>query len=295
MKARLCLSLLLLLLLLGSAGPAWSLSPVQSSSTAARGASVGDDWAFYLLRVDDEPASIYLNLALARKAPVSAQPNMAYVRIKMRQSRPDGLSSSEEFETLSAIEDKLVEAVARTGNVTYAGRNTSGGNRDFYFYTADPASFARSARTAMAQAPEYQFEVGGRQDPNWSVYFNFLYPSADDLERIGNRRVNDVLEGNGDDLSRPRPIHHLARMPDIQKAEALRAHLRQQRFTVGKPQIEAGAINLRFERIDAPEQMDEVVVPIARRVRELGGDYDGWGSEVTASRPSERASQPAGK
>lgn len=238
------------------------------------------EWDFYLLRVDNKPASIYLDLALARTAPVSTEPNMAYVRVRMRRPRPDGLSSHDEFQTLSDLEDVLIDGVARKDTTTYAGRNTSGGNRDFYFYTADPTAFAESVKRAMARMPEYQFEVGGRLDPSWKVYFDFLYPSADDLERILNRRVNDSLTANGDDLSKPRTIDHLAYLPSVGAAETLRDYLRKQGFVVGEPKVEGSSIGLSFERINAPDQMDDVVIPIARRVRDLGGDYDGWGCEV---------------
>ncbi len=238
------------------------------------------NWDFYPLRVDNEPASIYLDLALAQTAPVSAEPNMAYVRVRMRRPRPDGLSSDEEFQTLSDLEDLLIDGIARKDTTTYAGRNTSGGNRDFYFYTADPTTFAESAKRAMARKPEYQFEIGGRLDPSWKVYFDFLYPSADDLQRILNRRVNDSLTVHGDDLSKPRTIDHLAYLPSVGAAETLRDYLRKQGFAVGEPKVEGSSIGVSFERINAPDQMDDVVIPIARRVRDLGGDYDGWGCEV---------------
>jgi hypothetical protein len=272
----------LLSVLLCFAGSAAARNPVSAGANNVKANAVEEDWDFYPARVDDEPASIYLNLALARIAPKSAQPNMAYVRVKMRQPRPDGLSSDEEFGTLSAIEDALVEAVSTSGNSTFAGRNTSSGNRDFYFYTADPAAFALSVRKAMARVPAYQFEIGGRQDPKWTAYFEFLYPSADDLERIGSRRIRDNLASRGDDLSKPRKVQHLAYLPSVEKAEELRDHLLTQGFKVGEPEIEAGTVTLSFERTDAPERIDELVVAIARRVRELGGEYDGWGCEVTS-------------
>ena len=37
------------------------------------------EWYFYLLRVDDHPASIFVDLALKQVAPVSDRTVMAYV------------------------------------------------------------------------------------------------------------------------------------------------------------------------------------------------------------------------
>lgn len=241
---------------------------------------MSDDWDFYSLLVDSEPASIYLDLGLAQDAPIKSQSNLAYVRVPMRYPRPDGLSSNEEFEALCAVEDSLSEVFVSGGDTTYAGRNTSGGNRDFYFYTADPAAFADSVRAAMAGCPNYQLEIGSRPDPDWGAYFNFLYPSTDDLQRILNRRVTDSLVAHGDTLSEPRPIDHLVYLPNATSAARLSEYLHEHDFSMDEPRAEGGTVALGFKRSDRPDSIDHVVIPIARLVQELGGEYDGWGCEV---------------
>lgn len=243
---------------------------------------MSDQWDFYPLHVDNEPASIYLDLGLATDAPNHAQPHMAYVRVFMRKPRPDGLSSNEEFDELVRVEDSLEQAIANDSSTTYVGRNTSSGNRDFYFYTADPKAFAQAVETKMSAHAEYEFEIGERSDPDWSVYFEFLYPSPDDLQRIGNRKVTDNLAAHGDSLSAPRPIDHFAYLPDAAAAANLRDFLDRQGFVIDEPTVEDGCVALCFKRSDRPDQIDEVVVPIARRVQELGGEYDGWGCEVVS-------------
>jgi hypothetical protein len=262
-------------------GPVASLEAFPSAPTTHGQAAMDEDWDFYLLRVDNEPASIYLNLALAQIAPIKTEPNMAYVRVRMQRPRQDGLSSSDEFQALSDLEDILIGGIARNGTTTYAGRNTSSGNRDFYFYTTDLVTFSKSVKSAMSAMPSYQFEIGGRSDPGWKVYSSFLYPSADDLQRILNRRLNDHLTSQGDDISKSRIIDHVAYLPSDKSAETLRDYLKLQGFSVGAPKLGGSSIGLNFERTDAPAQIDDVVIPIAQRIRDLGGDYDGWGCEVT--------------
>jgi hypothetical protein len=238
------------------------------------------DWDFYPLLVDSEPASIYLDLGLAQNAPIESQPHLSYVRVYMRKPRPDGLSSNEEFDDLVSIEDSLCEAFSASSSTTYAGRNTSSGNRDFYFYTNDPAVFSASVQSAMARHSHYTFEVGGRLDSNWSVYFDFLYPSRDDIQRIFNRRVVDSLETHNDNLSEPRPIEHFAYLPNAAAAEKLQDYLRERGFSFDEPRIDGGTIAVTFKRVDRPEDIDNIVIPIAHHLQELGGEYDGWGCEV---------------
>lgn len=239
-----------------------------------------EGWDYYLLLVDNKPASIYLDLGLKADAPNRKQAYMSYVRVFMRQARPDGLSSREEFEHLIAVEDALTDCFSASADTTYVGRNTSSGSRDFIFYTADHAGFIKSVEAAMARHPQYQFEIGGRPDPEWEVYLGFLYPSPDDLERIRNRRVTQQLAADGDDLSEPRMIDHVAILPSSSATSALRDFLIAHGFNIEKPKIVGTTIVLGFHRFDRPDNIDNVVTPIALRVRELGGEYDGWGCEV---------------
>lgn len=241
---------------------------------------MSDDWDFYSLLVDSEPASIFVDLGLMGDAPIKSQPYLSYVRILMRQPRPDGLSSNEEFDDLISVEDSLSELFRCRDDTTYVGRNTSSGNRDFYFYTADVAAFAEVARAAMVSHPHYQFEIGDRSDQDWDVYLGFLYPSPIDLQRILNRRVTNLLASDGDNLSERRLIDHVAMLPNAAAAANLRDYLVEQNFSVGVPGIDGASVVLSFERSDRPDDIDSVVIPIARRVQELGGQYDGWGCEV---------------
>lgn len=243
---------------------------------------MSDDWDFYPLLVDSEPASIYVDLGLAGEAPIESQPHMGYVRIFMRRARPDGLSSNEEFDDLIGVEDSLAEILSRCENTTYVGRNTSSGNRDFYFYTADAAAFEESARAVMVGYSHYQFEAGSRPDPDWDAYFGFLYPSPDDLQRVLNRRVTDQLAAHGDNHSAPRLIDHFAYLPNATAAAELRDFLAGQDFSVEQPEIDGDLVVLKLTRRDRPDRIDDVVVPIARSIREVGGKYDGWGCEVVS-------------
>ncbi|WP_339940241.1 DUF695 domain-containing protein, partial [Undibacterium luofuense] len=59
-----------------------------------------EQWDFYFCRVDDAPASIYLNLALAQTAPLEECAVMAWVSLEMRAPREDGFSSAEEYPVL---------------------------------------------------------------------------------------------------------------------------------------------------------------------------------------------------
>ena len=47
------------------------------------GPGVPDEWDFYPCRVDDAPASIFLNLWFEKKAPVTSADTLYWLRIQM--------------------------------------------------------------------------------------------------------------------------------------------------------------------------------------------------------------------
>src|SRR5262245_60267843 len=145
---------------------------------------MSDNWNSYFCRVDGAIASIFLDLAIARVAPIAHLPNMAFVRLFMRKPRHDGLSSQEEFDTLCEIEDALEAALVASKTCRYVGRTTTSGQRDFVFYTADAASWSDDVRRALIRFQDYRFESGSRPDPKWSTYRDFLYPSDEAHQQI---------------------------------------------------------------------------------------------------------------
>lgn len=152
-----------------------------------------EDWDSYLIDVDGKPASIFLNLALAAHAPVANYPTMAYVRVAMLRPRIDGLSSPVEFNDLIALGNACVAQATAGGAAIFAGRNTSDGDRDYFFYVIDAGEFEKRVRTAMSEFPAYRFEIGTRDDPAWSVYLEFLHPSPAELERMKKRRAKEAV------------------------------------------------------------------------------------------------------
>ncbi len=148
---------------------------------------MNDDWDYYLCRLDEDRASISLDLSRAVDAPVSTHPCSAHVSVSMLLPREDGLSSDEEYDTLLALEDHLSTRL-RAANTLYVGRLTARGSRVFYFYTADPDSWRGDVDAAMAQFSDYRYQSAGHADPDWLTYKRFLYPSPDDYKRIQTRR-----------------------------------------------------------------------------------------------------------
>jgi uncharacterized protein (TIGR01619 family) len=250
---------------------------------------MSDDWDFYACRVDNEPASIFFDLGIAVQAPLAEFPHMAYVRLRMRSPRSDGLSSQEEYETLIKIEDQLSRALNQPSASVYVGRNTSGGCRDFYFYTQTANDWDHRVETAMTNFVEYVFETGSRPDPDWTTYLTFLYPSGEAMRRIQNRRVCDNLQKKGDSLTHAREIDHWTYFPDARSRAAFIDQVSKSGFTVRELREHPDSrrrFGVQLYRVDLPsfENIDAITLPLYQAATDAGGDYDGWETQVVNSR-----------
>ena len=245
---------------------------------------MSDEWASYFLRVDGDPASIFFDLGIAKVAPVRASPQQAYIRIFMVRPREDGLSSSEEYETLLAMEDALTARAKKISDTIYVGRNTSSGNRDLYFYTADGPAFEYVMKEAMRDFPGYNFQTGFRPDPEWKIYLDFLYPTPLQHQQIVNRSVIENLAHHGDHTDQPRRIDHFAYFPDQKSCEAFEAFVRAEGFSIIQlsSRREDGSYGLNFSKTGIPDNIDSITLPLFQDALDHGGGYDGWGCEVVS-------------
>jgi hypothetical protein len=151
--------------------------------------ALAQDWDHYLCALGDDLASIYLDLAQSRVAPVPSQQHSTMVSVAMIRPQEDGMSSDDEFDELVALEDDLA-AQAHAIGANYVGRLTTRGRRIFYLYSSTPNEVESAVRDVMGRHPSYVVAVTDRPDPEWSTYFDFLYPGAADYQRIMNRRLN---------------------------------------------------------------------------------------------------------
>lgn len=244
-----------------------------------------DNWDFYMTLVDGNPASIFANLSLIERAPVAGHDHFLFVQIPMLQPREDGLSSAEEFDQLIAVEDRVIGALEATGEAIYAGRNTTDGVRDLFFYVTDTAAAEAVVEALAAELSPYELRTGHNPDPEWGVYFGFIYPSPNDMQHINNRSVLRQLAEHGDDHTAPREIDHFAYFPSEAAAGAFAGVVDGQRFDVTptRDQNERGEYCVSFKREDSLSDIDEITINLAQIAEEHEGYYDGWGCPIVKS------------
>jgi uncharacterized protein (TIGR01619 family) len=247
---------------------------------------VSDEWDSYICLVENNAASIFVDLGIRAEAPMPYLRQLVWLRLHLRQPHDNGLPTNEEFNRLIEIEDALEDAAqSARDSIVYVGRNSSNGCREFYFYASNGHVGEACLSSAMVPFAEYEFETGSRSDPEWSAYFGFLFPSRRNYQTILNRRVVDQLEEHGDKHEIEREVCHWINFTSIDgRANFLAATLdlgyeRANQFENGEGEHPFGVTVKKAHSVDYPT-IDQHVLELFDLAERYNGDYDGWESSV---------------
>lgn len=239
------------------------------------------NFAFYLTNLDGKPASFVVDL---RAEPQESHPLRLQLRVPLRAPRPDGLRDASELEPMGALEDRVVEALQAKTSAIYVGRLVSRGATEFFFYLPASAKPAlNDFKALVGDVSPYTLEYLAAEDPEWSVYTQFLYPDPYSLQAIANRSLLEQLEKAGDVLTVARTIDHFAFFESEGSAKEAAKRLGAAGFATDDPTAkEDGQIGLQFHRDDSvgEGQADAFVAEVLDIILPLDGTYDGWGCPV---------------
>ena len=241
------------------------------------------DWASYLTTVDGRLSLVATDLNLAQIAPNKKQVILTYISIEMKSPEKDGLSSQKEEKVLGEIEDALI-AKLDTAQLDFsvAGRLTSDGYRELYFYSADKVQIEQHLLLGMIPFDGYIFQIGSQGDPNWKTYFDFLFPLPQQMQIIRNYRVLDEMQEDGDDLTKAREVFHWAYFKKESQLNAFEKYTLKKGFkTISKGATEGKSdygLMIQISRVDkiGYEQINEYTLKLWKKAKKLKGMYDGW-------------------
>ena len=244
---------------------------------------MSDTWDFYFAEVNNEFASLFVDLGLIDEAPDSNRPWLLWAWVHMQAPSEVGMVTDEEAPQLDAIEEALMEAVEDAAAGELVGRIMTAGRQEFYFYAPTHIGFEDAVARTMQRFSQYRFDTGVEQDPDWNHYLRVLYPSAHDVQRIKNRHVIEVLSENGDQLEKPRIVSHWAYFPGEAARAQFVAEARKRKYAVmdehrvDEPGHEK-PFCARLERIDPVDwlSINEVTIELFELADSCGGEYDGW-------------------
>jgi uncharacterized protein (TIGR01619 family) len=248
---------------------------------------MAEKWRSYFCNVNDKLASIALNLGL--EAPISGKTRLLWVWVYMKSPRSDGLSGMSEFETLSAVEDELAKQLGIRFGAVEAGRITTDGRREVYFYGEQTEGFKSAVNDVLSRFKGYKFDLGTQEDAEWSQYLNVLYPSDEDMQRIKNQDVLEVLMKHGDSLKPVRDVHHWIYFRSTRDREWFAAETREMGYKVeNEPKLDEGerqfGLVITRDQSVTSDEIDDAVIELFRLAKDVDAKYDGWETQVISTK-----------
>lgn len=241
-------------------------------------------WELYMKSVDGHPASVLFNAGISEELILEDKPYLGFIKLQMNEPSDKGFMSESEEIILSNIEDRLeMEALRyRIGN--YVGRIISDGKVTFLYYLKYAFEWPDVVKAAMTYFQEYSYEYGTKEDEQYLVYQNLLYPTEIEWQMIHNHKVCDRLFQNGDNLILPRAIEHTAYFRTADGRESYGQKLREDSYNIKEffeTELELG-FGIRFYRIDRPYyyDIDAITIKLIEWARLYSGEYDGWETSI---------------
>jgi uncharacterized protein (TIGR01619 family) len=253
----------------------------------AKAQSVSENWDNYIISVNQHPVSIVVNLALKEKAPMKERPFVLILRTKYGSYDSSGFPAQAIIDVMDSIEYELESTLKTNLGAIYAGRFTQRGLREFYFYSLDTVQYLRICANIMSKFSSFPWLCKAVADKSWSNYFEVLYPSPNELEKIENRRMIDALKKKGDELKKPRKIEHLFYFRTVAARQAFLKAMDLPGFTIDEIPVERTELGdygfrLVLSRSDIPEQpdIDRISVYFRELSTKNNGHYEGWQTYV---------------
>jgi hypothetical protein len=255
----------------------------HSTKTLPELTKMTDQWHFFPCAMGDKQAFIFLNTSIADKIN-SAPTSLARLTLSYKSPSENGLPTGEEFDSVSAIEDRI-EAFAEKSNDWYVGRVTVEGRRYFYVYTSKDEPSWMEFTNGLGTKSGYDIRLSYRDDPDHRGYHDDLYPTDDDWRVIKDLQVIESLERYGDDGSEPRRVDHWIYFEDKLSSVDFVIWAESARFTIDSEHsysTDDGEYCVRLFHHGTVKigDISSHTIALRRKAAEHGGVYDGWETQV---------------
>ncbi len=264
------------------------------SDSSFQAPTISENWAPYLCHIDEKPAFISLNLDLSLIAPVNHFNKVAHLIIALEQPNAEGFPQGKELETLYAIEDTILDALATDQQpIILAGTLKTGGVAHLFIYTTTDATEETINNVMKNQFQDYEYLLRTIDDEAWDIYNNVLYPDPYHLEVIHNQNVLRSLAEHGDNFDQPRNVDHLIYFFTKEEASQFISEAEKERFAVITQEGDANivehsdkagtyySVTLVREDVITPVVLHQYVWNLVQLANKYNGHYDGWGCDVT--------------
>jgi hypothetical protein len=247
-------------------------------------------WDSYYCRIGGVPTSVSLNLALLDDSPDPQRPTLMRVQIGALAHRDNGMPSSEEFDTLAALEDQIIELITPRSCI-HLGALTSPAGRQVAFYApADSELTAESFNfIPPSRRPADFFQA--EPDEQWSFYRDFMYPNPSTLRMMHDNIVLRRLDELGDIREAERRIDHWIYFDSATAANEFADWARQNGYNAELLEVTDDRPTPGVQLHHTSNLLPDTIYPITDSLRiqaeTMHGEYDGWETFIVRQPPAE--------
>ncbi|WP_156306727.1 DUF695 domain-containing protein [Sphingobacterium endophyticum] len=243
-----------------------------------------ENWQVYTSSINNQIASIIVDLNVADLAPISNLTEVFYLIIPFDFPSAEGLPTMESYKHINEVEDKIADLKFRYApQLLHVATISMSSERLQMFYChkiGDAKDFLIQIDKTFLE--ELTFQVDHREDKKWDDYFTLAYPTAFQMEMIKNRSNLRALVDAGDRLSKERLIYHNLNFEKEEDLNEFLDYARQEQFSLTSKVLSQEKWRICISRLDflSYESIDSLCLPIWEKAQVYNGNYDGWETDL---------------
>lgn len=244
---------------------------------------MSSQWKSYVRQHEGFADRVVFDLGLAARAPIAGYSSLGILTLTLARPREDGLASSAELNEIAEIEEAISAQAEADNLAVLAGTSMTRGKRFMFFYARDGLALQNRVDAAMSNFPHHLYEFGTCDEPEWTTYSWYLFPSPENMQRVRNSDVLVSLKQAGDALIEMRAVQHWAYFPSVAAQAEFYLHVQSEGFSsieAFESAQSAQPYGLSFSRVETLSAIDDVTAALSQAAARHGGEYDGWECEV---------------
>ncbi|MFJ1377848.1 DUF695 domain-containing protein [Capnocytophaga canimorsus] len=242
---------------------------------------IPQQWDFYFSRVEDEVASIRLNMALGQIAPLREYPFQIIFSLQMNEPDENGMGTDTEFQRLNVVEDTFCNELDGR-DIVFVGTCRNRGLFEMFFYAKNDENWQIIFDEALANLQEKNYNISVNEDSEWKTYFEFLFPNVYEHQAIQNRKICFRLEQEGDLIEQERNVDFWAYFISQQDADAFANKIASMGYAVNHNGLleseQEPVYQVQFSKMTNVlwSTINQISWELVDFAQEFNGDYDGW-------------------
>jgi hypothetical protein len=190
--------------------------------------------------------------------------------------------TSEGFEEFLETKESLIITLEHDKKAKYVGGRVVDGWSELYFYADESKGLDKLVAKILAPS-NYRYESHTVRDSKWDFHHKNLTPNELELAHIQSDKIIYLLEEEGDELEKVRPVEHYVSFDTPTQKERFLEALDEEKFAlkdeISSDEFENG-IALQKEHAVTQEAVREAVEELFEMIKSENGYYEGWSTTL---------------